>query len=74
MLSLPIKLSEVSTRNKFLSRLIVLLTLAFTFFSIFTLFAQEADVQAGKKLFNANCASCHKLNKKAVGPALKGVS
>ena len=28
----------------------------------------------GKKLFNANCAACHKLNKKAVGPALKGVS
>lgn len=73
-MSLPIKLSEVSIRNKFSSRLIVLLTLAFTFFSIFTLFAQEADVQAGKKLFNANCASCHKLNKKAVGPALKGVS
>jgi len=51
-----------------------LLTLAFILFSIFTSFAQEADVQAGKKLFNANCASCHKLNKKAVGPALKGVS
>ncbi len=73
-MSLPIKLIEVSIRNKFSSRLFVLLTLAFTFFSIFTLFAQEADVQAGKKLFNANCASCHKLNKKAVGPALKGVS
>ena len=29
---------------------------------------------AGKKLFNANCAACHKLNKKAVGPALKGVT
>lgn len=36
--------------------------------------AQEADPIAGKKLFNANCAACHKLNKKAVGPALKGVS
>ena len=36
--------------------------------------AQEADPVAGKKLFNANCAACHKLNKKAVGPALKGVS
>ena len=40
----------------------------------FTLSAQEADPIAGKKLFNANCAACHKLNKKAVGPALKGVS
>jgi len=29
---------------------------------------------AGKKLFNANCAACHKLNKKAVGPALRGVT
>ena len=36
----------------------------------------QADkaVQAGKKLFNANCAACHKLNKRAVGPALKGIS
>jgi mono/diheme cytochrome c family protein len=35
---------------------------------------QELDPMAGKKLFNANCAACHKLNKKAVGPALRGVS
>jgi len=35
--------------------------------------SQEADIQAGKSLFNANCAACHKLNKKAVGPALSGV-
>ena len=35
--------------------------------------ADEA-VQAGKKLFNANCAACHKLNKRAVGPALRGIS
>ena len=36
--------------------------------------SQEADVQAGKNLFNANCAACHKLDKKAVGPALSGVT
>ena len=36
--------------------------------------SQEADIQAGKNLFNANCAACHKLNKKAVGPALSGVT
>ena len=42
--------------------------------SIPQLFAQEGDPEAGKKLFNANCAACHKLNKKAVGPALRGVS
>ena len=27
----------------------------------------------GRNLFNSNCAACHKLYKKAVGPALKGV-
>jgi mono/diheme cytochrome c family protein len=36
--------------------------------------SQEADIQAGKSLFNANCAACHQLNRKAVGPALSGVS
>jgi len=34
----------------------------------------DETVQAGKKLFNANCAACHKLNKRAVGPALRGIS
>jgi len=57
-----------------ISRSVVCLTLLIFSFSLLSGFAQEADVQAGKKLFNANCASCHKLNKKAVGPALKGVS
>ena len=37
-------------------------------------FSQEADIDLGKKLFNTNCAACHKLNKKAVGPALSGVT
>ena len=41
---------------------------------IFSIAQDDAAVQAGKKLFNANCAACHKLNKRAVGPALKGVS
>ena len=36
--------------------------------------SQEADVQAGKSLFNTNCAACHQLNRKAVGPALRGVT
>ncbi len=29
--------------------------------------------QDGKALFQANCASCHAINKRVVGPALKGV-
>ena len=36
--------------------------------------AQEPDIGKGKSLFNMNCAACHKLNKRAVGPALAGVS
>jgi mono/diheme cytochrome c family protein len=38
------------------------------------LYSQEYDPMEGKKLFNVHCASCHKLNKKATGPALRGVS
>jgi cytochrome c2 len=30
--------------------------------------------ELGKSIFNANCASCHKKYKKAVGPALHGVT
>ena len=47
------------------------------FFSVtfsVNLSAQEPDVQKGKSLFNSQCAACHKLNRKLVGPALKGVS
>ncbi len=34
----------------------------------------NGDVAAGEALFKANCAACHKLDKKAVGPALRGVA
>jgi mono/diheme cytochrome c family protein len=50
--------------------------LSFVLAIAFTLptYAQEPDVDKGKSLFNMNCAACHKLNKRAVGPALAGVS
>ncbi|OAB80552.1 c-type cytochrome [Cochleicola gelatinilyticus] len=32
------------------------------------------DVAAGEALFKANCAACHKLDRKATGPALRGVA
>jgi len=32
------------------------------------------DPVTGKALFNANCAACHKLDKKATGPALRDVA
>lgn len=34
----------------------------------------EGDVSAGKELFNSLCAACHKPYKKAIGPALHGVT
>lgn len=50
-----------------------------------SIFAQDAapaeaaatgggDPAKGKELFNANCAACHKLDKVATGPALRGVA
>jgi len=50
--------------------------LAFAILFIFSvsLSAQEGDSVNGKKLFKANCAACHKLDKKVIGPALKGIS
>jgi len=32
------------------------------------------DPAVGKQLFNSNCAACHQLDKKAIGPALRGVT
>src|SRR6478672_7724985 len=33
----------------------------------------KANAQGGQALFSANCASCHQVNKRLVGPALAGV-
>ena len=49
---------------------ILLVTLLFPSLGL----SQDADIQAGKALFNSNCAACHQLNRKAVGPALRGVT
>jgi len=57
--------------TSFLSLLLISVSLL-TFQNIFA--QDDPAVTAGKALFNANCAACHKLNKRAVGPALKGVS
>ncbi|WP_291128754.1 c-type cytochrome [Flavobacterium sp. UBA7682] len=53
-------------------------TFVFAFFFVLAVTsmasAQEGDAAKGKELFNANCAACHKLDAKATGPALRGVS
>ena len=35
--------------------------------------AAHADAAEGEKLFKANCTACHAVNKKVIGPALKGI-
>jgi mono/diheme cytochrome c family protein len=41
--------------------------------SIFIFISGSTVAQDGEKLFKANCASCHKIDKKFIGPALAGV-
>ena len=61
------------TTSKF-RKLSTLLAVFIFLFSAPTLQAFEGDAKNGKKLFKSNCASCHKLDKKLVGPALTGVT
>lgn len=49
---------------------LVLVTALFSL-SLTSAFAQSAE--EGEKLFSANCTSCHAINEKVVGPALKNV-
>lgn len=64
-------MKSVNQHNRFLR--LFLSSLTFILFFSFQLSAQEIDstqVRKGKKIFNANCASCHKLEGKLIGPAL----
>ncbi|MFD2822233.1 c-type cytochrome [Lacinutrix iliipiscaria] len=56
-----------------LSNTILRLSLIFLLAFSTSLSAQEGDPVNGKSLFNTNCASCHKLDKKMTGPALRNV-
>lgn len=53
---------------------ILLLSLAIMLTFSAKSFAQTGDAAAGKALFNAQCAACHKLDTKMTGPALRGVT
>jgi len=57
-------------------KILRLLLSSLTFILLFTtqLSAQDGDAKRGKGLYNANCAACHKLDKKLIGPALEGIS
>lgn len=52
-----------------------LIGFVFSFLLLFTinLSAQDGDPAKGKELFNTNCAVCHQLETKTIGPPLKDV-
>lgn len=52
-------------------RLFVALTLVFATF--IPVAHAQVDAKEGEKLFKANCTSCHAVDRKVIGPALKGV-
>ncbi len=67
-------MKSVNQHNRFLR--LFLSSLTFILLFSFQLSAQEIDstqVRKGKKIFNANCASCHKLQGKLIGPELGNV-
>ena len=73
----------MSIKRSLLSVPLRLSTLAFVFFLVLgtQAFAASPEVQdseeaisAGRSIFNANCKTCHKLDQKMVGPALRGVT
>ena len=58
-----------------LSSKLSLLLLAFVLVFSTSILAQEnGDVKAGEALYKSNCAACHKLDNKGVGPALRNVA
>jgi len=64
-------MKQVIYRNLTLKFLYLGFILIFTFSTSLT--AQDGDASNGKALFRANCASCHKLDSRMTGPALRNV-
>lgn len=65
-------MKNVGNHNSISRILLLSLALMLTFSA--KSFSQDGDAAAGKALFNANCAACHKLDAKMTGPALRGVT
>ena len=56
-----------------LSKLKGSISISISLFSILIFFSGSISAQDGEKLFKGNCASCHKIDKRFIGPALAGV-
>ncbi|AUC85405.1 cytochrome C [Polaribacter sp. ALD11] len=69
-------MKSVALHSRLTSVLLKSLTLLLFFAFSISSYSQDVDEirqKEGKKLFKSLCASCHKLDKKLVGPALGGV-
>ncbi len=70
-------MKSVALHNRLTKVLLKGFTFLFLFFLSFNVLAQEAvdetRQKAGRKIFRQLCSSCHKLDKKLIGPALGGV-
>ena len=51
----------------------IAVTLVFLLSSIFSMHAQE-NIEEGKTIFKSRCTSCHAIDKRVIGPALKDVT
>ncbi len=65
-------MKKVGNHNSISRILLLSLAMMLTFSA--QSFSQTGDAAAGKALFNAQCAACHKLDAKMTGPALRGVT
>ncbi|MGG8496424.1 c-type cytochrome [Tenacibaculum sp. TC6] len=69
-------MKSVKHHSKLTQTLLQSLAFFLVFLLSFSAYSQDVDKarqEEGKKLFKSLCASCHKLDKKLVGPALGGV-
>lgn len=65
-------MKKVNHRNS-ISRILGAALALMLVFSTVAFAQDDPAVTAGKALFNANCAACHKLDAASTGPALRGV-
>ena len=65
-------MKKVNYRNLSSQVSIILLVLTLTISNV-TIGQENADAVAGESLFKSNCAACHKLDKRGVGPALRNI-
>lgn len=69
-------MKSVKHHNRLTQTLVKSLAFFLVLFVSFSAFSQDVDearLKEGKKLFKSLCASCHKLDKKLIGPKLGGI-